>query len=91
MSSGTSQAAPHVSGAAALIRDWYPAAGGPPPSPAMTKAILTNAASDLAGQTNGKGDPIAPGPNNDQGWGRVNVGAALDDTERVYRDHSAKI
>ena len=87
LSSGTSQAAPHVSGAAALIRDWYPReTGDPPPSPAMTKAILMNAASDLAGQTNGKGDPIAPGPNNDQGWGRVNVGAALDSTERVYLD-----
>ena len=44
----------------------------------MTKAILTNAASDLAGRNNGKGDLIARGPNNDQGWGRVNVGAALD-------------
>ena len=88
LSSGTSQATPHVSGAAALIREWFgrPEVGGAPPSPAMTKAILTNAASDLAGRTNGKGDLIARGPNNDQGWGRVNVGAALDSTTREYRD-----
>jgi subtilisin-like proprotein convertase family protein len=84
--SGSSQAAPQVSGAAALIRDWYTRTEGAAPSPALTKALLINTASDLAGGQNGKGDAIAAGPNDDQGWGRVNVGAAIDATPREYRD-----
>ena len=43
--SGTSQAAPHVAGAAALLRDWYVRQVDPQaPSPAMTKAMLVNTA-----------------------------------------------
>jgi subtilisin-like proprotein convertase family protein/subtilisin family serine protease len=80
--SGTSQAAPHVAGAAALVRDWYlnNVPGGVVPSPAMTKALLINTATDLAGGDNGKGVTVAGGPNEDQGWGRVNLGSALDST-----------
>src|SRR5262249_2686995 len=52
-SSGTSLAAPHVSGAAALIRKLFTSANllgnGAPPSPAMIKAFLTNSASYLNG------------------------------------------
>jgi subtilisin-like proprotein convertase family protein len=85
--SGTSQAAPHVSGAAALLRDWYVRTVDPqPPSPAMTKAALINTAVDIAGGDSGKGSQIPAAPNTDQGWGRVNLGAALDDTEREYLD-----
>jgi subtilisin-like proprotein convertase family protein len=89
--SGTSQATPQVSGAAAVLRHWYrrtqgiaPQAQGP--SPALTKALLVNTATDLAGGQDGKGSTIAPGPNSDQGWGRVNLGTALDSTAREYRD-----
>ena len=84
--SGSSQAAPHVSGAAALVRHWYNRTQGLDPSPALTKALLVNTATDLAGGTTGKGATIAAGPNTDQGWGRVNVGSALDSTSREYRD-----
>jgi subtilisin-like proprotein convertase family protein len=84
--SGTSQATPQVSGAAALLRRWFELNGSAAPSPAMTKAVLINTATDLAGGDNGKGTTIAPGPNADQGWGRVNIGNALDATARVFRD-----
>jgi subtilisin-like proprotein convertase family protein len=86
IASGTSQAAPGVSGAAALVRRWYKHANGADPSPALTKALLVNTATDLAGGDNGKGDAIGPGPNTDQGWGRVNVGNVFDSTARVFRD-----
>jgi subtilisin-like proprotein convertase family protein len=90
--SGSSQAAPEVAGAAALFRDWYgrgPGAGTPP-SPALTKAILTNSATDLQGGDNGKGAAIEGAPNSDQGWGRVDMGEVLDSTiERKYYDQSA--
>ncbi|HEY7453618.1 MAG TPA: S8 family serine peptidase [Thermoleophilaceae bacterium] len=85
--SGTSQAAPQVTGAAALLRDWYVRnVAAQPPSPAMTKAALVNSAVDIAGGDSGKSSEIPAAPNTDEGWGRVNVGAALDDTEREYLD-----
>jgi subtilisin-like proprotein convertase family protein len=88
--SGTSQAAPHVAGAAALLRDWYVRTVDPqPPSPALTKAILVNSAADLAGGDSGKNSSIPAAPNTDEGWGRVNVGAALDGTQREYLDEAA--
>ena len=86
--SGTSQAAPQVAGAAALVRDWYVRTQGSAPSPALTKAVLIDTADDLAGGNNGKGDSIAAGPNADQGFGRVDVGAAIDATSRRFYDQS---
>jgi subtilisin-like proprotein convertase family protein len=88
--SGTSQAAPHVAGAAALLRDWYVRQVNPqPPSPALTKAILVNSAVDIAGGNSGKNSTIPAAPNSDQGWGRVSIGAALDATRREYLDEGA--
>ena len=91
--SGSSQAAPQVSGAAALVRHWYRRTqsipvGAEGPSPALTKALLVNTATDLAGGSDGKGSTIAAGPNTDQGWGRVDLGDAFDSTARSYRDQA---
>jgi subtilisin-like proprotein convertase family protein len=90
LQSGTSQATPAVSGAAALIRDWYTREHGPnSPSPALTKAILVNTATDLAGGEDGRGAELGPAPNADQGWGRAHLGAVLDGTERSYVDQTS--
>jgi subtilisin-like proprotein convertase family protein len=84
--SGSSQAVPEVAGAASLIRNWYAGVHDIPPSAALTKAILVNSATDIVDGENGKGTTIENVPNTDQGWGRVNVGEALDATPRVFRD-----
>lgn len=70
---GTSQAGPHVAGAAAVFvqyyRDQY---GGATPSPALVKAALINSAADLDDSAG-----TAPVPNNDEGWGCVNLPALI--------------
>jgi serine protease AprX len=71
---------PEVAGAAAIVYDWFRRTRGTPPSPAITKAILVNTATDIAGGDSGKGAPTESAPNTDEGWGRVNLGAVLDST-----------
>ncbi|MDB6030803.1 MAG: hypothetical protein JWM16_1141, partial [Verrucomicrobiales bacterium] len=66
---GTSQAGPHVSGAAAVlvqyIREVY---GIPHPSPALVKAVLINTTTDMDNSVE-----TGPTPNMDEGWGRVDL------------------
>ena len=62
------------------------------PSPALTKALLVNTATDLAGGDNGKGAVIAGGPNTDQGWGRVEPRARPSTPRaREFRDQLADV
>jgi hypothetical protein len=67
---GTSQAGPHVSGAAAVFVQYYRQTNnGKTPSPALVKAALINSAVDLNEEIGG----TDPTPNNDEGWGRVDL------------------
>jgi hypothetical protein len=66
--SGTSQAAPRVAGAAAVVFDWFKDHFGSFPSPAMAKAILLNGAVDM------KTPDI---PNFSEGWGRINLSSSF--------------
>jgi hypothetical protein len=69
--SGTSMAAPHVSGALALITQWWRQLhAGQNPSPAMAKALLINTATEI--------NSAGPIPNNTEGWGRVRLNELLD-------------
>lgn len=66
---GTSQAGPHVSGAAAVFVQYYrETQTNTTPSPALVKAALINSAFDLD-DSFGTG----PIPNNDEGWGAVDL------------------
>ena len=81
--SGTSMAAPHVSGAVALITEWWRSrnAGTNPtanPTAAMAKALLVNGAVDMG---------TADIPNFNEGWGRVNLSNVINNSvNRVYRE-----
>jgi hypothetical protein len=71
---GTSHAAPHVAGAAALFTQfWKNGHSGTNPSPALVKAALINAAKDANGL-----DSSNAIPNGDEGWGRVFVKGMLN-------------
>ena len=73
---GTSQAGPQVSGAAAVFVQFYRAThGNTTPSPALVKAALINSATDMDDFVE-----TGPVPNNDEGWGRVNLPALLAST-----------
>ncbi|OIO39245.1 MAG: hypothetical protein AUJ75_01560 [Candidatus Omnitrophica bacterium CG1_02_49_10] len=81
-SSGTSQAAPHVTGAGALITQYGIANFGGAPSPALIKALLINSAVDMTGA--GAPGPI---PNVYEGWGRVDLSELVDPlTEFIFRN-----
>jgi subtilisin family serine protease len=66
---GTSQAAPHVAGAAAVALQYLrQAAGISNPSPALVKAALIHSASGLNPEPG-----AAPSPNMSEGWGRPDL------------------
>jgi len=70
-SSGTSMACPLTAGSVALVRQWlverkgFADEDGKRPTSALMKAVIMGGAKD------------APVPNNDQGWGRVDLAETL--------------
>lgn len=88
---GTSMASPHVSGGYAVFVDWYRNHhSNKTPSPALVKAAFVNGADDLAGGLDANGFRIKHIPNNQQGWGRFNLGNVIDGWRRgaVHIDQS---
>ena len=86
-SSGTSLAAPHISGAASLVRRFFTSRNllgdNRAPSSAMTKAYLINAAAYLTGENAGGNLPDLR-----QGWGLVNLSRAFDNKTRRLIDQT---
>lgn len=68
--SGTSMSTPAIAGSAALVTQWYNDTHGVFPSPAMVKASMIAGATPLPGYT---------WPDNNQGWGRVNVSRTVNE------------
>jgi subtilase family protein len=86
-SSGTSFAAPHIAGAASLLRRFFVSQNllgdNRAPSPAMTKAYLINTASYMTGENAGGN---LPGER--QGWGLVDLSRSFDSAARRLVDQT---
>ena len=86
-SSGTSFAAPHISGAASLLRRFFVShnllGDNRAPSPAMTKAYLINTATYLTGENAGGN---LPGER--QGWGLADLSRSFDGANRQLVDQT---
>ena len=81
---GTSMSTPLVAGGAAVVRDFYVKARGHQASAALVKATLINSAVDLLDENNdGALDNALPIPNLHEGWGRVDLANATDNTQQV--------
>jgi subtilisin family serine protease len=83
---GTSMSGPHAAGAAAVFVQYYKSLHtNAVPSPALVKAALINSADELD-ESNGGPGPI---PNNDEGWGRINLAniivTNLNNAPRYYQ------
>ena len=86
---GTSMATPIVSGAAALVRQYYTDTEAHMPSAALLKATLINSAVDLADENNdGTDDNLYPIPNAHEGWGRIDVNEATDG-DHTFADNAS--
>ncbi len=86
-SSGTSQAAAQVSGAAALYtHKWKLDHSGVAPSPAMVKAALLNGAVEMD-----RYGAEAPIPNGAEGWGRINLKNVLSSVPTYSLDQSERL
>lgn len=84
---GTSMASPLTTGAAALVRQYYMVHENvADPSAALIKATLINTAVDIPGYGNSSYEAGAPIPNNSEGWGRVDVGAATTPGRKFVDD-----
>lgn len=80
---GTSMAAPLVAGGAAVVRDFYQKVHGHPATAALVKATLINSATDLLDENNdGLLDNAWPIPNIHEGWGRVDLANATDNSHQ---------
>ncbi len=93
-SSGTSMAAPLVSGMGALVRQWLIEARHTVPSAALVKALLLNGAADTSpGQyeVGAQREIPAEWPNSVEGWGRAAITDTIDlgGDERVWLADSA--
>jgi hypothetical protein len=90
--SGTSMSTPRASGAAALVIEWYRNKFSTTPSPAMIKAMLVNGARDIPGSQPGSStltDGSRPIPNNDEGWGIIDLRSTLGPNVRgLYHDQA---
>jgi subtilase family protein len=86
-SSGTSLAAPHISGAASLVRRFFVVQNllgeSREPSPAMIKACLIASASYMNGENAGGN---LPGER--QGWGLADLSRAFDGAKRELIDQT---
>ncbi|HWQ12020.1 MAG TPA: S8 family serine peptidase [Roseiflexaceae bacterium] len=85
---GTSMSNPIAAGAATVVRDFYKKVYNLDASAALVKATLINAAVDLLDENNdGANDNDFPIPNNHEGWGRINLDAATDGSQR-FGEHA---
>ncbi len=83
-STGTSHSTPAVSGACALLRQYFINQSLLAPSPAMTKAYLMNSARYITGS--GANDTLW---SNNQGMGELDLGMAFDGVPRLLQDELA--
>ncbi|MBI4176713.1 MAG: S8 family serine peptidase [Candidatus Aenigmarchaeota archaeon] len=89
---GTSMATPHVSGSLAIISEYLKKVKSYAGSPtgALLKAMIINGAEDMGNRGTAAHGTTTSAPDNDQGWGRLNMNDTLFPNKRftslLYKD-----
>jgi hypothetical protein len=84
---GSSMSSALAAGAAALVRQYYIQTENlMDPSGPLIKATLINTAVDISGYGNPSYEAGQPIPNMHEGWGRIDVGAAVNGNQRIFFD-----
>jgi len=90
VASGTSMSNPAVAGSASVIVEWYEENYGEIPAPSLVRGLLINTAYSLENNQRNTLENTPHIPNQDEGWGMVNLPKVVDSDVNIFNINEEK-